>query len=198
MHAEFYRQYRSESISGPGSCLAQTQELRERLPLVIGSLEIRSLLDAPCGDLNWMQHVQLGDIEYIGIDIQRDIIANNSWQHAHACRRFQYANLIHDDLPRADAILCRDLLPHLPFSDIFQALRNFKVSGAKYVMTTTFANPRPNQDIAIGGWRPLNLTLPPFKFPPPLRLINEKCTEARGAFNDKSLGVWRLADLQLH
>ena len=36
----------------------------------------------------------------------------------------------------------------------------------------------------------------PFSFPPPLKIINEKCTEGGAAFKDKSLGLWRLADIQ--
>jgi hypothetical protein len=30
---------------------------------------------------------------------------------------------------------------------------------------------------------------------PPLRLISEQCTESDGAFLDKSLGLWDLADV---
>jgi hypothetical protein len=42
-----------------------------------------------------------------------------------------------------------------------------------------------------GDWRPLNLCAPPFNFPPPLRIIHEPYR----AFTDKSLGLWRVADL---
>jgi hypothetical protein len=41
----------------------------------------------------------------------------------------------------------------------------------------------------------LNLQLPPFNFPAPLRLIEENCTEDGGKYADKSLGLWRLSDL---
>lgn len=196
-HAELYRQYRDESLSGPGSGVAQTQELRERLPLLIASLGIQTLLDAPCGDVNWMRHVNLGETEYIGVDINREIIATNQWLYASPLRRFQRTDLIHEQLPCADAILCRDLLPHLPFDHIIRTIENFKSSGATYMITTTFTNVRPNHDILTGEWRPVNLTLPPFNFPPPMRLISEKCTEGNGAFSDKSLGLWCLADLPL-
>jgi len=46
-----------------------------------------------------------------------------------------------------------------------------------------------------GDWRLLNLQRPPFNFPPPLRLMNERCTESRGAFGDKSLGLWLVGQL---
>ncbi len=194
---ELYRRQRCESLSGPGSCVAQTQELRERLPLLLEHLGVESLLDAPCGDLNWMQHVRLGVKEYIGVDILGEIIAANQWRHASAHRRFQRADVTRDALPRADAILCRDLLSHLAFADVFRTLANFKASGATYLVTSTFTRPRPNRDTAGGEWRTLNLTLPPFNFSPPVRVINEKCSEAGDAFNDKSLGVWSLQDLKV-
>jgi hypothetical protein len=41
------------------------------------------------------------------------------------------------------------------------------------------------------------LQLPPFNFPKPLKLIDEKCTEYNGKFADKHLGLWLLNDIKL-
>ena len=142
-----------------------------------------------------MQHVRLAVDEYVGTDVLDELIADNAWKHAAPQRRFLRADVIRDPLPRVDAILCRDLLPHLSFADIFAALENFRRSGATYLLTTTFTAGRPNGDTASGNWRTLDLTLPPFEFPQPERVINEKCTEAGGAFGDKSVAVWRLSDV---
>ena len=49
-----------------------------------------------------------------------------------------------------------------------------------------------NAEIETGDWRPLNLGLPPFGLPAPVRLIDEG---NRGDQSDKRLGVWRLADI---
>jgi hypothetical protein len=65
------------------------------------------------------------------------------------------------------------------------------------LLTTTFTSQRPNRDTSRGEWRTLNLELPPFNFPKPLRVINEKCSEAGGAYWDKGLALWRLSDLPL-
>jgi hypothetical protein len=195
-YVEQFRRQRSESVSGTGSCLAQTAELRELLPVLLDDLGVRRLLDAPCGDFNWMQHVRLPVDEYIGADMLGELVANNQWRHAGPGRRFVRADILRDPLPQADAVLCRDLLVHLSYDDIRQAVRNFKASGATYLITTTFTRGRPNQDLGSAEWRPLDLTGAPFNYPAPLRVLNEKCTEAGGAFNDKSLGVWRLSDLE--
>jgi hypothetical protein len=184
-------------LSGPGSSLNQTKELRERLPLVLQALGVRSLLDAPCGDLNWMQHVRLPVQRYIGVDILRDVIAEDEWRYTSTQKSFMRADLIRDPLPSVDAILCRDLLTHLSFAEIFAVLANFKRSGATYLLTTTFTEDRPNRESSGGEWRTINLIAPPFNFPAPKILINENCTEAGSSFADKSLGVWNLSELPL-
>ena len=47
-----------------------------------------------------------------------------------------------------------------------------------------------------GDWRVLDLEREPFHLPPPARILNEGCTEGGGAFADKSLALWRVADLR--
>jgi hypothetical protein len=82
--------------------------------------------------------------------------------------------------------------------DIVRALNNFKRSQSSYLLTTTFYNVRGNKDLVSGrGWRPINLNIPPFDFPPPLKLIVEECTEFDGAYYDKSLGLYKLSDIAL-
>jgi len=76
-------------------------------------------------------------------------------------------------------------------------LRNFKKSGATYLLATTFTGDRPNRDTSQGVWRTLNLTLPPFRLPAPANVLNEKCEEGAGVFRDKCLGVWELQELDV-
>jgi hypothetical protein len=144
-----------------------------------------------------MQHVRLPVQRYIGVDVLREVISENEWRHASTQKSFMRADLTRHQLPLVDAILCRDLLTHLPFVDIFAVLDNFKRSGATYLLTTTFTGPRANRETSGGGWRTLNLTAPPFNFPSPKMIITENCTEGGGSFADKSLGVWNLSDLSL-
>ena len=58
--AEFYRDNKwgdAESVSGAGSNLAQTEEVRRVLPGLLAELGCRSMLDVPCGDFYWMRLV---------------------------------------------------------------------------------------------------------------------------------------------
>ena len=166
------------------------------LPVVFADLNIRTVLDVPCGDFNWMKLVEMGNVDYTGSDIVAELIRKNAQQYENKNIRFRQLNLIEDELPKVDLIFCRDCLVHFSYKDVFRALGNMCSSGSMYLLTTTFTDRRDNRDIATGQWRPLNMELAPIALPPPLRTINEECTEIDGAFKDKSLALWRLADIK--
>lgn len=184
-----------DSVSGEGSTNEQTQALKMELPSLLKKLNVHSLLDLPCGDFHWMQTVDLQEIMYIGADIVPQLVQYNQHHYGNENRQFIHKDLIRDLLPKVDLIFCRDCLVHFSNHDIASALANIKASGTTYLMTTHFPMEDQNKDIVTGGWRPLNFCLPPFNFPPPLELINEKCSEMEGAFQDKSMAVWKVEEL---
>lgn len=180
----------SESASGGGSNASSTRVIREALPLVFAKKGIKSLLDAPCGDYHWMRSIDLRGIEYTGGDIVALLIEENRKKYQRPGIFFVHLDVIHDSLPAADLVLCRDCLVHLPLADATKALRNIARSGSKWLLTTTFTARSENKEIAPGKWRPLNLQIAPFHLPDPDELINEECADADGAYADKSLGLW--------
>ena len=181
-----------DSASGPGSSLAQTEAVRRALPGLLRELGCRSLLDAPCGDFFWMKLLEL-DVDYIGGDIVAELVRENQRRYGDARRRFVHLDLLQDELPRADLVLCRDCLVHLSFEHIRQALANIRKSGCRYLLTTTFVDRDANADILTGLWRPVNLQLPPFGFPEPVRLIDEESPLPDQ--RDKRLGLWKVEDI---
>lgn len=188
--------WRGESRSGEGSDLIQTQQIREVLPSLLKTLGAKSMLDIPCGDYYWMQHVDL-PVTYIGADIVQQVVKINNTKYSDPRHRFMNLDVCTDELPKVDLIFARDLLVHLSYSDIRQSLKNMKHSGSTWLLTTTFTGRDSNVDIKTGDWRTLNLQLAPFNFPEPVKLINEGCTQFNGDYNDKSLGLWKLQDLEL-
>lgn len=184
-----------ESVSGEGSTLGQTASLSAALPALLRELGIKKLLDLPCGDFNWMQHVDLEGIHYTGADIVAALVDQHQAVFGNENRRFLQLNLVSDPLPPCDLIFCRDCLVHLSFADISAALQNIRRSGAIYFATTHFYDEPENKDIQTGGWRPLNFFLAPFLFPEPVAQINENCTEMDGAFADKCMSVWKIATI---
>jgi SAM-dependent methyltransferase len=185
-----------KSRSGAGSDLVQTAVIRVELPKLIKKLEIKSFIDAPCGDWFWMKETTLGVEYYMGIDIVEKLVENNNQQFSSPSHNFLCLNIADDELPKADLIFCRDCLVHLNYDDIYKVIANFKRSQSRYLLTTTFTDRSKNVDL-VGKdiWRTLNLQQAPFNFPPPLMLINENCTEVNGRFADKCLGLWRLDEL---
>ncbi|RJQ27414.1 class I SAM-dependent methyltransferase [Candidatus Parcubacteria bacterium] len=184
-----------ESNSGPGSRLKTTVNLRNELPSLLQKYKISTMLDIPCGDFHWMQHVDLRFVQYTGADVVEKIIEANSKSFASKPASFCTIDLLKDPIPRHDLILCRDCLVHFSFKDISKAIRNIKSSGSKFLFTTTFnfKKPKMNYDILTGEWRPINLELPPFNFLPPIFLIRENNDHA--GKNDKCMGLWRISDL---
>ena len=184
----------TESVSGPGSTLEETEPIRRALPTMLAELGAASLLDLPCGDFHWMQHTDLSGIDYIGGDLVGELIERNRAQHARDGVAFRKLDLVHDTLPAVDAVLCRDCLVHLSFADAQAALANIARSGAKWLLTTSFPGVTRNDDIVTGQWRPINLMLSPFNLPESKKVITENCTETE--FADKTLSLWAVESLK--
>jgi len=192
-----------ESLSGAGSTLEATDAIREQLPSLFRELGIRSLLDAPCGDFNWMRHVALDLDAYWGMDIVPAIVARNVELYGNERFHFLKGDLIKDPLPRADVVMCRDCFNHLSYAAIAGALRNFKRSGASYALLTTDLNIGESPDIVVGQSRSVNLQAAPLRLPPPLRLLFDgprsqwSAGDAHQSSWGRRLGLWRLSDLSV-
>jgi len=184
-----------ESRSGVGSSLDSTRVVRAKLPQALRQLGARILLDVPCGDFTWMEHVDLNGVEYIGGDIVPPIVEQNNRLHGTDTRRFVNLDLTRDRLPDADVLLCRDCLVHLSYANIRAVLANLARSNVGYLLTTSFPGRNDNYDVADGDWRALDLQAPPFSFPEPVLTIVEECDEEDGDYADKSLVAWRVADI---
>lgn len=184
-----------ESVSGAAATLEETQTLREALPRIVREHHVRSVLDIPSGDFHWMRHVAF-DAEYTGADIVPEIVAQNQKLYGNERRRFVLLDATKDALPRVDLIHCRDLLIHLSNRDIRAALSNFKASGSRLLLTSHFADRTENKDIVSGDFRPVNLCRPPFNFPAPIEVINERSALADHQFTDRSMALWLLSDLR--
>lgn len=185
-----------ESASGAGSSLAETEKVRAALPELFRELNVATLLDAPCGDFHWMKTVNFDGIlnQYIGAEIVPSLVAENEKNYGNEKIRFIHANVASDPLPKADLIMCRDCLVHLSYDTIRDALRNFKRSGAQYLLATNFMETIENQDVSPTrqgySWRRLNLLAAPFNLPQPIKVIDE-------GMHNKSLALWRLDDINV-
>ena len=156
------------SVSGFGSEYSQTKLIIEAIPRIINDYKIRSILDIPCGDFNWMKRVDMSQIKYIGADIVSEITDENNHKYSTSNKNFLNLDLIKDKLPKSDLIICRDCLVHFSEEDIFKALKNICESNSRFLMTTNFLKHKYNRKISTGKWRRIKLTLSPFNLPDPI------------------------------
>jgi len=179
-----------ETRSGAGSSIAATEAIRAELPKLFDFLGIETLIDAGCGECNWISRISERLRLYLGYDLVPEML--EAARQKYGRRRghfFAEADIVLDLLPQADAILCRDVLTHLPLLEAKEALGRFKQSGARYLIATSFERDR-NDAVKTGGWQPMALCAPPFSLPPPRHLVSERLAGA-----SKALGVWLLKDL---
>jgi hypothetical protein len=195
----FYNKFKNnswsskESVSGTGSELEITKDLRLGLQNLLKKYNIKSMLDAPCGDFNWMKEMDLSNIKYIGADIVPEIIEKNKSLYNF---EFKVMNIVTDKIADVDLLLVRDCLVHLSNDSIIKFIENVKNSNVKYLLTTSFTDKNIdhkwkksvlNSDIPDGGWRPINLEVEPYNLNNPIDTIIENCTEDYPNYTDKSL-----------
>lgn len=182
----------AETKSGPGSEIDATAAYRPRFETMLRELRIRSLFDAPCGDLNWMPLVLSSvSVRYIGGEIAEDpLVTARARCPGLDIRHFDICS---DDFPSVDMWHCRDTLFHLSFADIRRALDRACAANIKYAAITTHkARFLENLDIGTGGYRLLDLERPPFNLPPAFRYAADYC---RGEF-PRFVGVWRMSEVR--
>ena len=156
-----------ESVSGIGSRMGQTENIRHELPRVFRQFGVETLFDAPCGDLNWMKAVLAEtQIGYIGGDIVPEVLALARENSPDPAYEFRIFDITTDAFPQADMWLCRDVLFHLSFANIWKALENFCRSDVAMMMVTTHTDADiVNRNILTGDFRHINLFKAPFSFP---------------------------------
>jgi SAM-dependent methyltransferase len=166
--------YASGFWPGPGSSLEYTAALRRELPALLRRLGANRVLDAPCGDFVWFSEMERDpELDYVGGDIIPELVASNQRRFGAPGTRFQVIDITQDPLPLADVWLCRDCLIHLSNRQVHDSIRNFVRSGIRFWLTTRYPDCEANANIETGGFRPINLELPPFNLPPPEEAIED-------------------------
>lgn len=175
-----------ETRCGAGSTILNTQSIRARLPELFLEYGVKSIIDLPCGDFNWMAQTDLSGIDYTGYDndSQNIIIArgrDSKRGFEPRSKKLVMIDVLCGTIGTADLVICRDFLQHLPFAEAEPFMDKLR-SVAPLALITSHLN-QANSDISLpGDFRPLNLQVSPFSLDPPIEIIND-C--------GRILGVWR-------
>ncbi len=187
----------AKSRSGQGSSLRSTSVIRSELSVLCDALQIKTILDIGCGDYYWMQKVHLPDCAYMGVDIVPEMIELNRKHYADKSHHFLCLDSVHDPLPEAELVLCRDVIAHLNYDEACDLLRNVKASGSKFLLMSTHLETRENEQKHTGHHSPYNMTIPPFNLSDPLVLIEETSVEPETRAQRKAMGLWLLSDIDV-
>lgn len=176
-----------ESISGGGSTQSRTEEYVRQLAHTIHGRNIRSMFDAPCGDLNWISPViDSTSIHYIGGDVSE--IALEVARKRRPGTDLRLFDIRQDQFPEVDLWHCRDCLFHLSFDDGLAALRNFARSKIPFALITTNSGIWVrNMDIVTGGHRVTDLERAPYNLPRPVTRLPDY---PKGREFPRYVGLW--------
>jgi len=185
--AQWPPQYSEKSSSGRGSYLGSSTETSLRIiQETIAKYDVRSIVDIPCGDVNWIfDSFETDSIPlYLGLDIVKEVIALNKKRFKHhknklfaewdasKCEIPKYVD--HHDYSGGaaveksfDLVHIRDVIQHLPIDAGVSFFCNVFKSGAKLMIATTFPDGKENGRGAsgLGAFYKNNLFLSPFSFP---------------------------------
>ena len=184
-----------ESVSGDGSTLDYTTNLRHELAKFLRAFRVVSMFDAPCGDFNWMRAVEMpAGFDYTGGEIVSTLVAALTERYQTPQRRFVPFDITADAFPDADLWFCRDCLFHLPTASALGALRAFARSRIGFMMTTTHLNTSnfENTDISPGGFRLIDLHKPPYGLP---RDVVFRIADYVHPYPPRELCVWSRAQV---
>lgn len=156
--------------SGSGSSPANTARYRRFLAAYLTARQVKSVLDIGCGDWQSTRLINWAGITYTGIDLVPEIILRNHFRYG--WRRnltFTCADALGAGrLPAADLIIVKDLLQHWPDTAIGQLEE--QLAGRRALLTYDLRRDRAHADTEPGGYRPLDLTRHPFRWPVTERL----------------------------
>jgi SAM-dependent methyltransferase len=156
---------------GPGSGTGSTGHALRQYTAVLQQLlrHLRpcSVLDVGCGFFDPYSHMDWSGIHYVGLDVVIPVITHNRARFATPSRRFVHADII-DRAARPttafDLVLVKDVMQHLSYARVVPLLRY--LSAFPRVLITNSTNQiSENSDAVDGGYRPLDVRLPPLCVP---------------------------------
>ena len=155
---------------GPGSRGENIVPVKTALPGLLLEYDILSVNDAGCG-LCWIQEILADSILYRGFDILEREGA-------------EVLDITCEVMPKADLIICRDVLFHLTNELVDKSLENFK--NSKYLLATSCYDTDNNERETEFKNKAINsrLNLIP--------LLGEPLDKIEESFDNRFMGLWKL------
>jgi len=189
----------NETRSGRGSTLKATAAFRDWLFEFVGEQEITSIVDAACGDFNYMRTVlqRIPIVRYTGLDIVPEAVEECNARYGNDCWRFEVADITGGALPGGDLMIMKDVIQHLSVWDAFLAIDGAIRSTSTWLVVNHCPIVPHNRDTYehAGGF--YNLMNPPFCLPAPRTEIRKFPEPAKQTPKMQTvLGLWELDEVR--
>lgn len=149
-----------ESLSGTGSYYNYNEKYIKFLEEFFINKNIKSVVEIGCGDWNFSKHINFGDIKYDGYDIVKSVIDSNNNNYKTDKINFHYYKDNNFIFPKADLLICKDVLQHLSFNTMSNIIN--QLSKYKYcLITNDFDSDTINTDIVDAEHRALDIRKEP-------------------------------------
>tara|TARA_Y100000588_G_scaffold263273_1_gene277948 strand:- start:5234 stop:5839 length:606 start_codon:yes stop_codon:yes gene_type:complete len=163
--------------SGEGSLPIHTGAYVETIQSFIRGYGIKKVVDLGCGDWQFSHLIDWDGVKYDGFDIVDVVIDKNRKTYAAENINFHFFSGDFDELPGADLLLVKDVLQHWSNNTIERFLSI--VDRYRFSIITNCVEskkPTENKNIDDGGFRRLDIRLPPFNVAASelLRFTNKK------------------------
>ncbi len=141
--------------SGSGSFAENTKLYEDLVCSFVSDNDIRTIADVGCGDFQVSRRIlrRLSKhVEYTGLDVSRFVVDRNTALFSDERTRFIQHDATLERIPRADLVLIREVMQHLPNADIKKILAN--IDPASHVLATNTIALRPrkiNMDLPAGS-----------------------------------------------
>lgn len=112
-------------LSGSGSLPKNSEIYSQIVQEFISEYRIDSVLDIGHGDWQMWNKYRFENTKYMGIDVANNLSAQLNKKHGTSQIQFKQLNCVTEALPKADLLICKDVLQHLSNSDIEICLKKF-------------------------------------------------------------------------
>jgi SAM-dependent methyltransferase len=158
---------------------------------------IKSVYDAGCGELNWMnpERLRAGNIRYMGGDISIHSVAycKSMWPEL----SISLHDMTSDPLPQVDLVFSSDVVIHLENMDKIRFLRNFVNSESRYLLVTNDRGAISNDPVDYKSefpWAPVNWALAPWNFPPEIDCMPDLVPQPD--YPTRVMSMWSLSQVK--
>jgi len=149
--------------SGDGSDARDNAGYVKFLQRFLKDQQIKSVVDLGCGDWQTSRFVDWSGIHYRGFDLVRPVIEQNTASFGSPTVEFAVFSGDFADLPAADLLIVKDVLQHWSNETVRGFLPTLQRYPYSLVTNCIFSRgSTANNDITDGGFRRLDMRLPPF------------------------------------